>query len=134
MQLHYSLFQDIYPFAGQIRDVQLIKGQTRFCPAEYIETNIKTVTDRLQKEQRWGTIEQAAERLAHYKTELNIIHPFREGNGRTLRIAIREIARSHGFDWDFQKIEPEIYMQAIIQSVTDETHLQNLLKGTLNPR
>ncbi|MBE1556446.1 Fic/DOC family protein [Sporosarcina limicola] len=132
-QLHFFLFQDVYPFAGQIRDVQLMKGHTRFCQAEDIESNLKALTEQLQKEQRWESIEQAAERLTYYKTELNIIHLFREGNGRTLRIVIREVARSHGFDWNFQNIDPRIYMQAMIQSVTDESLLKKLLEDTLNP-
>ncbi|MBS4208514.1 Fic family protein [Bacillus sp. FJAT-50079] len=132
-QLHFYLFQDVYPFAGKIRDVQLMKGMTRFCRAEYIEMNLARLCEQLEKEQRWKNIEHAAERLAYYKTELNIIHPFREGNGRTIRIMIREIAQDHGFDWNFEEMDREIYMQAMIQSVTDEFPLKSLIENTLRP-
>lgn len=87
--------------------------------------------EELEKERRWGSIEQAAERLAYYKTELNMIHPFREGNGRTIRIVIREIARSHDFDWSFEEIDRDIYMKAMIKSATDESLLKHLLEKTL---
>ncbi|WP_048601275.1 Fic/DOC family protein [Rubeoparvulum massiliense] len=131
-RLHYFLFQDAYPFAGKIRDVQLMKGQTRFCQVEFIESNLYELILQLQGESVWKSIEQASERLAYYKSELNMIHPFREGNGRTIRLVIREIARSQGYDWDFQKIDRHYYMKAMIQSVVDESLLRKLLNETLS--
>lgn len=95
-QMHFYLFQDIYPFAGMIRDVQLMKGKTRFCQVEFIHNNVNSLLLQLRSEPDWKSLEQAAERLAFYKSELNIIHPFREGNGRLIRIIIRKLAFHRG--------------------------------------
>lgn len=61
-----------------------------------------------------------------------MIHPFREGNGRTIRLVIREIARSKGYDWSFQNINQSTYIQAMIQSVVDESLLQVSIEKTLS--
>ena len=131
-KIHEFLFQDVYPFAGEFRDVQLMKGQTRFCQAEFIESNLQKLCLQLQNEHNWKTIEEAAKKLAYYKAELNMIHPFREGNGRTLRLVIRELARSKGYDWSFQRIDQFSYIQAMIQSVVDDSLLQMNIEKTLS--
>src|SRR5699024_10766700 len=78
-KIHEFLFQDVYPFAGEFRDVQLMKGQTRFCQDEFIESNLQKLCLQLQNEHNWKTKEEAAKKLAYYKAEFNMIHPFREG-------------------------------------------------------
>lgn len=130
--LHGFLFQDVYPFAGEFRDVQLMKGQTRFCQAEFIESNLKKLCLQLQDEPSWESKEKAVSRLTYYKAEFNMIHPFREGNGRTIRLIIRELAHSQDYDWDFQKIDQSLYIKAMIQSVVDESLLQQILSQTLS--
>jgi len=69
---------------------------------------------------------------AYYNAELNMIHPFREGNGRTIRLVIRDIARIKGYDWSFQNINQSTYIQAMIQSVVDESLLQVSIEKTLS--
>lgn len=130
-QLHYYLFQDIYPFAGKIREVQLMKEETRFCQAEFIEKNLKNLLFQLQEEPVWQSMGKAAGRLAFYKSELNMIHPFREGNGRVIRIVIRELALRRGLDWEFSKIERSLYIRAMIRSVIDDKLLKELFMETL---
>lgn len=71
-------------------------------------------------------------KLAYYKAEFNMIHPFREGNGRTIRLVIRDIARIKGYDWSFQNINQSTYIQAMIQSVVDESLLQVSIEKTLS--
>src|SRR5690625_5861662 len=109
-----------------------MKGQTRFCQAEFIESNLQKLCLQLQDEHNWKTKGEAAKKLAYYKAELNMIHPFREGNGRTLRLVIRELARSKGYDWSFQRIDQFSYIQAMIQSVVDDSLLQMNIEKTLS--
>lgn len=133
VELHHHLFQDIYSFAGQFRDVQLMKGGTRFCQVEFINAYATDLFGQLENEQDWGSLEHAAKRLAYLKTELNMLHPFREGNGRTTRIFLQTFAKSKGFLWSYDKFDRDIYMQAMIRSVTSEDLLEKLLLDTLTP-
>jgi cell filamentation protein len=130
-KLHYHLFQDIYPFAGQFRDVQLMKGNTRFCQAQYISTYSSDLFNQLNKESMWNSLDEAANRLAYFKSELNMLHPFREGNGRIIRIFIRAFALSKGVQWEYENIDRDVYIQAMIQSVTNTEALKKLLLETL---
>lgn len=130
-QLHYYLFQDIYAFAGEIRSVQLIKDNTRFCQAAFVHQNLEGICEQIKKEPIWISREQAAKRLAYYKTELNMIHPFREGNGRTIRIIIRELAKTHNFYWNFNEIDNSSYKHAMIESVTNNRLFQTIIFETL---
>ncbi|MFA1642118.1 Fic/DOC family protein [Chryseomicrobium imtechense] len=130
--LHKHLFQDIYSFAGEVRSVQLTKGNTRFCQFQYIDSYGASILGELALEKDWNTIEFASEKLAYYKSELNMLHPFREGNGRTLRIFIRELAKTKGYDWDFEKMDKEDYMNAMIRATSDSTELKRIFLNTLH--
>lgn len=129
--LHHHLFQDIYPFAGQFRKVQLMKGATRFCQMEFLDGYATDLFHQLQNEPEWDTIEHTAKRLAYFKSELNMLHPFREGNGRTTRIFLQEYTKSKGFLWKYDKMDRNEYMQAMIRSVTSEDLLEKLFLQTL---
>ncbi|TQR10976.1 Fic/DOC family protein [Psychrobacillus soli] len=131
IDLHYQLFQDIYPFAGQFRKVQLMKGTTRFCQVQFLDAYASDLFYRLQNEPVWESLEVAAKRLAYFKSELNMLHPFREGNGRTIRIFLQEYTKTKGFLWKYDKIGRNEYMQAMICSVTSEDLLENLFLDTL---
>lgn len=130
--LHKHLFQDIYSFADEVRSVQLTKGNTRFCQFQYIDSYGASILGELALEKDWNTIEFASEKLAYYKSELNMLHPFREGNGRTLRIFIRELAKTKGYDWDFEKMDKEDYMNAMIRATSDSTELKRIFLNTLH--
>ncbi|GKV70591.1 hypothetical protein NCCP2716_30890 [Sporosarcina sp. NCCP-2716] len=125
--LHFYLFQDIYPFAGEFRDVQLMKGNTRFCQVQFLDSYARDLFRELNEEPSWFSLKEAANRLAYFKSELNMLHPFREGNGRTTRIYIRAYALKRGIDWSYETIDRDRYMQAMIQSVVDVGELQELL-------
>jgi cell filamentation protein len=86
---------------------------------------------QLENEPCWDTIEYAVKRLAYFKSELNMLHPFREGNGRTIRIFLQSFAKSKGFLWTYDMIDRDKYMQAMIRAVTSEDLLEKLLLDTL---
>lgn len=129
--LHDHLFQDIFTFAGQYRDVQLSKGHTRFCQYQFLDNMAEQLFTELQQEAAWLTKEVAAERLAYFKAELNMLHPFREGNGRTIRIFLHAYARTKGYEWHYMRLVQNTYMQSMIQSIANTTALQQILYDTL---
>lgn len=133
IRLHHHLFQDIYDFAGKFRDVQLMKGNTRFCQVQYIDTYASDLFYQLQSESDWDSVEHAANRFSYFKSELNMIHPFREGNGRTIRIFLQAYANSKGFLWNYDKLNRDEYIQAMIRSVTTSDLLEKLLLNTIKP-
>lgn len=77
MELHKVLFKNIYNFAGKLRELSLMKDQTRFCELQFIEEQLNKISKDINEEETWGLLEQAAAQLAYYKMELNMIHPFR---------------------------------------------------------
>nr|WP_239581372.1 Fic family protein [Jeotgalibacillus terrae] len=130
--LHRHFFQDIYPFAGKFRTVQLMKGNTRFCQAQYLDSYADRIFKAIADEKDWHTLEEAAERLAYFKSELNMLHPFREGNGRTIRSFLHEYARSKNIEWQYDQLDRTEYIQAMIRAVTDPADLQKLFMQTIS--
>ncbi|MDZ5712845.1 Fic/DOC family protein [Jeotgalibacillus haloalkalitolerans] len=130
--LHRHFFQDIYPFAGQFRTVQLMKGNTRFCQAQFLDSYAARIFEALAAEKDWTSLEHAAERLAYFKSELNMLHPFREGNGRTIRSFLHEYAWSKGIEWQYDQLDRTEYINAMIRAVTDLTDLERLFKQTIS--
>ena len=93
LSIHKFLFEDIYPFAGKIRSEDIAKGSFRFAKWEYIEDQLRELLDKLAKDNFKNlSKEDMAKKLAYYMSELNVLHPFREGNGRTIREFIRQLA------------------------------------------
>ena len=131
--LHHHLFQDIFTFAGEFRDVQLSKGNTRFCQAQFLDDMADELFAEMRREGNWDTTVQAAERLAYFKAELNMLHPFREGNGRTIRIFLHAYARTKGYEWHYMNLVKDAYMNSMIQSVTNTSELRRILYDTLQP-
>ena len=129
--LHYYLFQDIYPFAGEFRDVQLMKGNTRFCQVQFLKDYANDLFLQLNEEPFWNSLDEAANRLAYFKSELNMLHPFREGNGRTIRIFLHAYAVKREIEWAYEAIESEKYIQAMIQSVIDLGALRKIFLETI---
>ncbi|QIN25572.1 hypothetical protein GJU84_00310 [Staphylococcus chromogenes] len=129
--LHKKLFKDIYNFAGNFREVSLMKENTRFCESQYIDTHLNELIKAFNLEKEWFDIQVAAKKLAYYKTELNMIHPFREGNGRTIRLIIREIAKSKGYEWRTDLLNREKYIDAMKKSSWNEEPLIKIFEDTL---
>lgn len=131
-KLHHYLFQDIYPFAGEFRDVQLTKGNTRFCQVQFLNDYALELFNQLTIEQSWKSLDEAAGRLAYFKSELNMLHPFREGNGRTIRIFLHAYAKSQSIEWSYEEMDRSTYMQAMIESVVDLASLKDLFLKTID--
>lgn len=101
--IHRYLFQDVFPWAGELRVVNISKGNTNFGPAMHIGSALKELFEKLTKEKLLAGLGVAAfvERAAFYLGEINAIHPFREGNGRTQREFVRQLAlyAGHPLSW-----------------------------------
>jgi len=135
--IHKHLFQDIYPFAGKLRNVDIAKGNSMFCVSHHVPTYANGIFDKLKKEQYLENTEpdKLSERLAHYLGELNALHPFREGNGRTQREFINALARHNGYTIDFSKIPDGQMLNASIVSMqaADNSRLQELIDTAISP-
>jgi cell filamentation protein len=103
-ETHRRLFSDVYEWAGQLRQVDISKGDTRFANAGYLESAGQQLLRQLAKETNLRGLppDELSTRLGHYLGEINVLHPFREGNGRTQREFIGQLARANGYriDWD----------------------------------
>ena len=114
--IHCYLFQDIYPWAGQLRSVDISKGNTRFCSTNYIEKESNKLLQKLAKENYLNNLPLSVfvEKIADYYCELNVIHPFREGNGRTQRIFFELISLNAGYELKWSNIEKDEWINANI--------------------
>ena len=133
-KIHRHIFRDIYDFAGKIRVVGLSKGTTPFCNPPYIEQNAEKLFNELQNENLSPGISKKAlaSRLAYYMSEINIIHPFREGNGRTIREFIHCLALHCGYELDWANVDADKLLTASINSVTNTDSLTQCIYKTLN--
>lgn len=132
--IHKALFEEIYEWAGQIRRKGFIsKGNSLFCAAEYIEPYSTDLFGKLKSENFLRDLdhEAFADRIAFYIAEINALHPFREGNGRTQRVFIDQLSRQAGWNLNLTAIEPELVVDAYITSMTDCSPLAGLLRGTI---
>lgn len=122
-EIHKYLFDDIYDFAGKIRTVNLSKGNFRFAPLMYLETAIKNV-DKMPQ----NTFDEIVEKYV----EMNIVHPFREGNGRSMRIWLDMMLKKQiGQVVDWSKIEKEDYLMAMERSPVKDIEIKYILKTAL---
>jgi cell filamentation protein len=120
--IHRHIFRDVYPFAGKLRLEDVWKGNTFFCKSEYIEENLNILLAKLKNENflRGLNAEEFAERASFYLAELNMIHPFREGNGRTLREFIRCLALEVGYDFDWSLVDNKLLLGATITAINKD--------------
>ena len=122
-EIHKYLFDDIYDFAGKIRTVNLSKGNFRFAPLMYLETAIKNV-DKMPQ----NTFDEIVEKYV----EMNIVHPFREGNGRSMRIWLDMMLKKQiGQVVDWSKIEKEVYLMAMVRSPIKDIEIKYILNAAL---
>jgi cell filamentation protein len=121
--IHSYLFADIYDFAGKIRDVNIAKGNFRFAPLMYLQPSLKHIDAMPQS---------SSDQIIEKYVEMNIAHPFREGNGRATRIwldlmlkkAIKQV-----IDWNL--VDKEDYLSAMQRSVVKDIEIKVLLKSAL---
>lgn len=128
-QIHTYLFEDIYPFAGKYRNENIAKGVFRFAEWEYIEPELNRLLNGLKEENYLAGLsrEVLAERLAYYLSELNVLHPYREGNGRTIREFLRELALKNEYILNIKKVAPKEFLNASINSIVDTSELTKLI-------
>ena len=121
--IHKYLFDEIYDFAGQIRNVNIAKGNFRFAPLMYLNAAIENIEKMPQS--------NFDEIIAKY-IEMNIAHPFREGNGRSTRIWLDLILKSElGKVVDWSKVDKEDYLLAMERSPIKDVEIKVLLKNAL---
>jgi cell filamentation protein len=127
---HRHLFQDVYHWAGHYRTVRIAKGGNPFCYPEYIDAQMTLLFSALRS-QNYLRDQSAAEFAgagAHFLAELNSIHPFREGNGRTQLAFLAHLAELAGHPLLMQRLEPEAVLLAMVASFSgDESPLRRLI-------
>lgn len=121
--IHKYLFEDIYDFAGKLRTVNLAKGNFRFAPLIYLEAALANIGRMPQ-----STFDEIIEKYV----EMNIAHPFREGNGRSTRIWLDHIPKTEiGKVMDWSKVDKEDYLLAMERSPIKDVEIKVLLKAAL---
>ena len=130
LNIHKFIFKDIYSFAGKIRKEQISKADTLFYPPNLINRELDKVFAEIRNSGmlKEKSTEQFFDRLAYVMSELNIIHPFREGNGRTIREFIRIIAKRQGYDLNWGNVDKNEILKASIESVYNYKALIDVLK------
>ena len=118
--IHKALFEDIYDFAGKLRTVNLAKGNFRFVPLMYLEAALANI-DKMPQ----STYDEIIEKYV----EMNIAHPFREGNGRTQRAFLTQLIRSAGHDLNWSEVDGDLLMIATIQAAQGVTDLLRQVLG-----
>ena len=124
--IHKYLFEDIYDFAGKIREVNIAKGDFRFAPVMYLESALQHITNMPQ-----STFDEIIEKYV----EMNIAHPFREGNGRATRIWLDLILKKElGKVIDWSKVQKEDYLLAMERSPIKDIEIKYILKKALTDK
>jgi cell filamentation protein len=134
-KIHKYIFGDIYEWAGEIRWVNIAKGNM-FCNYEFIEANADSLFNRLRKENylKDASKEEIPFRLAYYLSEINVLHPFREGNGRAQRLFIEYLAENAGYSVDFSQVIGRQMIEASAASfLCDYTKMNELFAVITNP-
>lgn len=121
--IHKYLFEDIYDFAGKVRTVNIAKGNFRFAPIIYIEEALKNIDQMPQ-----SNFDEIIEKYV----EMNVAHPFKEGNGRSTRIWLDHILKNEiGKVIDWSKVDKEDYLLAMERSPIKDIEIKYLLKNAL---
>ena len=112
--IHQHIYQDIFDWAGDIREMDIYQGDTRFCHFAYIEKEGNALMQDLEEEGYLVGLEREEfiNRLSHYYCEINVLHPFRIGNGIVQRIFFEQLAIHAGYQLDWRDIDPEEWAQA----------------------
>ncbi len=113
--LHWVLFQDLYGWAGEDRDVDISKGNTRFCHCFFIERELIRQLERIPQLRECSDRNAFIRCVADIFCEINIIHPFREGNGRATRFFFEELVFVAGYELNWPEISKEKWIEANVQ-------------------
>lgn len=125
-EIHKYLFEDIYDFAGKVRDENISKGGFRFAPVMYLEVAVQNVEKMPQ-----STFEEIIEKYV----EMNIAHPFREGNGRSMRIWLDMILKYElNVVVDWSQVDKDDYLLAMERSPIKDIEIKHILKQALTDK
>ena len=125
-KIHQFLFEEIHDFAGQVRDVNIAKGNFRFAPVIYLQAALENIDKMPQK--------SFDDIIAKY-VEMNVAHPFREGNGRSARIWLDLMLKKElNLVVDWSKVNKEDYLLAMERSPIKDLEIKHLLKGALTDK
>lgn len=125
-EIHKFLFEEVYEFAGEVRTVNIAKKDFRFAPVIYLDSALKSI-DKMPQDNYNSIIEKYV--------EMNVAHPFREGNGRATRIWLDLILKKElkqVIDWNL--VDKEEYLIAMEKSVIDDYYIKKLLKSALTEK
>ena len=124
--IHKYLFEQIYDFAGKVRDVNIAKGNFRFAPVIYLQAAIEKIEKMPQ-----STFEEIIEKYV----EMNIVHPFREGNGRSTRIWLDLILKKElNLVVDWSLVDKDDYLLAMERSPVKDIEIKHILKQALTDK
>ena len=124
--LHHHLFQDVYVWAGKFRTVRISKDGSAFCYPEYIQREMSALFTDLKEQHYFQDLpsHDFVREATRFLATLNAIHPFRGGNGRTQTVFLALMADHAGHPLDIQRLDPEAFLEAMIESFHgDETSL-----------
>lgn len=131
--IHKFLFENIYEFAGEFRKEDIAKDNFKFACFEYIEDELSRILNILKNENYLIGLNKKdlSKRLAFYLSEINVLHPFREGNGRVTREFIRQLAYNVGYNLDLKNTNSKDVLNACIKSVFDTYDLEEIIFNCL---
>lgn len=127
--IHRELFGDIYEWAGEFRNIDIYKGGTEFVTPDEIESELNSLCSNIKSKNYFRCLskQETVDYLADTMCKLNLIHPFREGNGRTQRIFLEQMALNAGYDLDFSQISENDMRDASRTGVRNDTRLMRYL-------
>ncbi len=134
--IHKQLFRDVYSWAGQVRTVNISKGQMLFCPCNNIDSFAEEIFSRLQKDNYLKGLDQEKFccKAASLFGDINALHPFREGNGRAQREFIYHLSRAAGYELDLNLADKKVFMEASIDSSSvSNDKMELLMRGLIKP-
>ncbi len=125
-RIHAHLLGDVYPFAGEVRTENIAKGNFRFAPVSYLETSLQHIEAMLQS---------AFDEIIEKYVEMNVAHPFREGNGRSMRIWLDGILKKElGRVIDWSRVDKQDYLLAMERSPIKDVEIKVLLRDALSDK
>lgn len=133
--IHRHFFQDVYSWAGKLRTVRISKGGSAFCFPENIDREMRRLFKELAEQKYFTGLDAPtfAKKAAHFLAELNAIHPFREGNGRTQLSFLTLLAERAGHPLELDRLDPKTILDATIESFGgSEESLANVIGELVN--
>ena len=119
-QLHKYLFEMLYEWAGEVRTISITKSATRFVPAESIAQNGKSIFERLRSLDYFTALpgDEFILQIADLYNTINLLHPFREGNGRTQRVFFFQLIHNAGYEIEYDDLNSDLFMIGTIQAAS----------------